>query len=274
VPGTPAGGPAASAAAGPRPGTLTDLPESATEQDGSVVLRVLSWNLRSLRDDRAALVRVVRACRPDVLLAQEAPRFLRWRKAAARLARECGMVVVTGGAPATGPLILTTLRAHVERAEDVLLPPTPGLHRRGLATAVVRAGGARFALVSAHLSLEPAERLAQAGLLRDRVTALAEPYALVGADLNETPDGPVAARLAAPGPGALADAFEAKPWGAAETYAARRPVKRIDAVLTTPGVDVLGCGVPRGLPGVAEADLRAASDHLPVLAALRVPPVR
>ncbi len=34
---------------------------------------------------------------------------------------------------------------------------------------------------------------------------------------------------------------------------------------------MLGCGVPLGLPGVAEHDLRAATDHLPVLTALRVP---
>ncbi|MFE7784347.1 hypothetical protein ACFU5I_25175, partial [Streptomyces libani] len=49
------------------------------------------------------------------------------------------------------------------------------------------------------------------------------------------------------------------------------PHQRIDAIFTTEGVEVLGCGVPHGLAGVREADLRAATDHLPVLAALRVP---
>ncbi|CAM5695389.1 endonuclease/exonuclease/phosphatase family protein [Streptomyces californicus] len=52
---------------------------------------------------------------------------------------------------------------------------------------------------------------------------------------------------------------------------APEPRKRIDAVFATPGIEVLGCGVPTGLPGVSEDDLRAATDHLPVLAALRVP---
>ncbi|GAA2930456.1 hypothetical protein GCM10020221_27770 [Streptomyces thioluteus] len=42
-------------------------------------------------------------------------------------------------------------------------------------------------------------------------------------------------------------------------------------MFATRGVEVLGCGVPMGLAGVSEADLRAATDHLPVLAALRVP---
>ena len=44
--------------------------------------------------------------------------------------------------------------------------------------------------------------------------------------------------------------------------------RRALSLFATPGVEVLGCGIPADLP---EADLRAASDHLPVLAALRVP---
>ncbi|MDX2782679.1 endonuclease, partial [Streptomyces caniscabiei] len=49
------------------------------------------------------------------------------------------------------------------------------------------------------------------------------------------------------------------------------PHQRIDAILATPGIEVLGCGVPLGVPGLTDDDLRAATDHLPVLAALRVP---
>src|SRR3954468_17383185 len=91
------------------------LPASATE-NGSAVIRVLSYNIRSMRDDNAALARVIRACAPDLVLVQEAPRFFRWRKAAARLATATDLVYVTGGATTTGPMILSTLRAHVERA--------------------------------------------------------------------------------------------------------------------------------------------------------------
>jgi endonuclease/exonuclease/phosphatase family metal-dependent hydrolase len=248
---------------------LPDLPASRTEPDGSAVVRVLSYNIRSMRDDRAALARVIRACAPDLVLVQEAPRFFRWRKAAAWLARETGLVTVTGGATAAGPLILSSLRAHVERTEDVLLPRTPGLHRRGLATAVVRIGGARLSVLSFHLSLSARERHAQAGMLLDRLAGMGEPYAVAGGDLNDRPDGRTFRRLSAE----LQDAWATKPWGGEYTSTAADPHQRIDAVFATQGVEVLGCGVPRGLPGVTDADLRAATDHLPVLAALRIPSV-
>ncbi len=141
---------------------LTPLPDSRTEADGSAVVRVLSYNVRSMRDDTGALARVIRACAPDLVLVQEAPRLFRWRKAAARLARSSDLLVLSGGATAAGPLLLCSLRAGVERTEDVLLPRTPGLHRRGFATAVVRIGGARLGVLSCHLSLQRDERLAQA----------------------------------------------------------------------------------------------------------------
>ncbi|WP_031188670.1 MULTISPECIES: endonuclease/exonuclease/phosphatase family protein [Streptomyces] len=242
------------------------LPASRTEP-GSAVLRVLSYNVRSLRDDRAALARVIRACAPDVVFVQEAPRFFRWRKSVAKLCRATDLVYVTGGATAAGPMILSSLRAHVERTEDVLLPRTPGLHQRGFATAVVRVGGARLGLLSCHLSLQAAERHDQAGLLLERLRALDTPYAVAAGDLNDRPDGRAFRRLA----GSLTDAWVAAPWGGEFTSTPHDPHQRIDAVFTTEGVEVLGCGVPRDLPGVSHGDLLAATDHLPVLAALRVP---
>ncbi|MEU0274573.1 endonuclease/exonuclease/phosphatase family protein [Streptomyces sp. NPDC006307] len=247
--------------------TLDDLPNSRTEPDGSAVIRVLSYNIRSMRDDEDALARVIRACRPDVVFVQEAPRFFRWRKHAARLAAKSELVVLTGGATASGPLLLCSLRVTVERTEDVLLPLTPGLHRRGLATAVVRVGGARIGLVGCHLSLSSDERYAQAGMALDRLAALDAPHAIVAGDVNDEPDGSAFRRLAAE----LQDCWAVRPWGGEHTWAPGEPRKRIDAVFATKGIEVLGCGVPQGLPGVTDADLRAATDHLPVLAALRVP---
>ncbi|MFB8774411.1 endonuclease/exonuclease/phosphatase family protein [Streptomyces broussonetiae] len=248
---------------------MAPLPMPSTEPDGSAVLRVLSYNIRSMRDDTAALARVITACAPDLVLLQEAPRFFRWRKKLARLASASGLVILSGGGTAAGPALLCSLRATVERTEDVLLPITPGEHRRGLATAVVRIGGARLGVVSCHLSLRPEERYEQGGMLLDRLAALGTEHVVAGGDLNERPDGPTFRRLA----DSLQDCWATAPWGAEHTFPPADPYQRIDAVFAGKGVEVLGCGVPLGHPGVTGTDLRAATDHLPVLAALRVPAV-
>ncbi|CAL9598343.1 endonuclease/exonuclease/phosphatase family protein [Streptomyces sp. NPDC090994] len=246
---------------------MPQFPDSRTEPDGSAVVRVLSYNIRSMRDDTDALARVIGACAPDLVLLQEAPRFFRWRKKLARLAAASGQVILSGGGTAAGPALLCSLRATVERTEDVLLPLTPGQHRRGFATAVVRFGGARVGVLSCHLSLQKDERYEQSGLLLDRLAALGVPHAVAGGDLNERPDGPAFRRIAKD----LQDCWATAPWGDEHTSTPSRPHQRIDALFATPGVEVLACGVPRGLPGVREDDLRAATDHLPVLAALRIP---
>nr|WP_241265608.1 endonuclease/exonuclease/phosphatase family protein [Streptomyces boncukensis] len=244
------------------------MPPSRTEDDGSAVVRLLSYNIRSMRDDTAALARVIRACAPDVVCVQEAPRFFRWRKYASRLAMATGLQYVTGGATASGPMVLASLRPYVERTADVLLPRTPGLHQRGLATAELRFGeSARLGVLSFHLSLRDAERYEQGGALLSRLRGLG-PYAVAAGDVNERPKGRTFQRLAAE----LQDGWATAPWGAEYTSEPGRPHQRIDAVFATRGVEVLGCGVPRGLAGVTAQDLRAATDHLPVLSALRIPP--
>ncbi|MCF3131776.1 endonuclease/exonuclease/phosphatase family protein [Streptomyces olivochromogenes] len=247
--------------------TPPPLPNSRTEPDGSAVVRVLSYNIRSMRDDTTALARVITACAPDLVLIQEAPRFFRWRKKLARLAAASGQVLLTGGATAAGPAILCSLRATVERTEDVLLPLTPGLHRRGFATAVVRIAGARLGVLSCHLSLQKDERHEQAGMLLDRLAGMHAEHAVVGGDLNERPGGPTFRRLAE----GLQDCRATAPWGGEYTSTPADPHQRIDAIFATKGIEVLGCGVPLDHPGITEADLRAATDHLPVLAALRIP---
>ncbi|WP_425247385.1 endonuclease/exonuclease/phosphatase family protein [Streptomyces sp. NEAU-NA10] len=261
------------------------LPESRTDPDGSALIRVLSYNIRSMRDDTQALARVITACAPDLVLIQEAPRFFRWRKKLARLAAASGQVILTGGGTAAGPAVLCSLRATVERAEDVLLPLTPGHHRRGFATAVVRFSGARLGVLSCHLGLDGDERYEQGGMLLDRLAAMGVEHAVAGGDLNEGPDGRTFGRLTE----TLQDCRATAPWGAEHTFPATAPNRRIDGIFVTKGVEVLGCGVPPalsasvegegpprgedppGLPGITESDLRAATDHLPVLAALRIP---
>ena len=175
---------------------MAPLPNSRTEPDGSAIIRVLSYNIRSMRDDTAALARVIKACAPDLVLIQEAPLFFRWRKKLARLALASGLVVLSGGGTAAGPALLCSLRATVERTEDVLLPLTPGQHRRGFATAVVRIGGIRLGVLSCHLSLRQDERYEQGGMLLDRLAGMGVDHVIAGGDLNDRPDGRTFERLA------------------------------------------------------------------------------
>jgi endonuclease/exonuclease/phosphatase family metal-dependent hydrolase len=107
-------------------------------------LRLLTYNVRSMRDDRDALGRVIRSAEPDVVLVQESPRFLRWRALCAELARRGNLVVVGGGRLAGSNLILSALGVDVIAQTDVLFSRDPGLHRRGTAIATLSKRGARL----------------------------------------------------------------------------------------------------------------------------------
>lgn len=247
---------------------LLPLPPSGPGPDGARRVRLLSYNVRSLRDDRRALARVVKACEPDLVCIQESPRYWYPGGQAAWLAHATGTVILSGGGRiAAGPLLLGGLGVDVLSVHDRLLPKTRGLHARGFATARVRiAGSAPFSVTSCHLSLDAAERYTQFSLLLGQLD-VAE-HGVIAGDFNEHPDGPGWRMLA----GRLQDGHLTAPWGGTYTSRPGDPHQRIDAVFATPGVKVLACGVPWGLPGVTEADLRAATDHLPVLAVLEIPP--
>ncbi|HKT05883.1 MAG TPA: endonuclease/exonuclease/phosphatase family protein, partial [Rugosimonospora sp.] len=127
-------------------------------------LRVLSYNVHGLRDDQAALGALVRDAAPDAVIMQEAPRRLRWRTRCAGLARELDLVYAAGGGPGLGNLILTSLRLRVHETWYLRFPLTPGRHLRGAAFVRASVGPVGFVLAGSHLSLDAAERAAQAGL--------------------------------------------------------------------------------------------------------------
>ncbi len=104
-------------------------------------------------------------------------------------------------------------------------------------------------------------------MLLDRLAGMGVDHVIAGGDLNDRPDGRTFERLAKE----LQDCWATAPWGEEYTWTPGNPFQRIDAIFASHGIEVLGCGVPLGLPGVTEADVRAATDHFPVLAALKVP---
>lgn len=216
--------------------------------------RLMTWNVRSLRDDRQAVVRVLRACAPDVLFVQEAPRFLRAQSKLAALARESGMVVAAGGKPAAGVALLTTLRVDVDAAASVLLPRTRGLHQRGLAVARLTVAGGSFTAASLHLGLDADERRRHADEILRFLTGRDQPWVVAG-DFNEKADAPAWRVLAAGHEDIGAD----RDW---PTFPASAPRRRIDTVLVPQGWTY---SVVSPSDIVGESDLIAATDHRPVV---------
>jgi endonuclease/exonuclease/phosphatase family metal-dependent hydrolase len=222
-------------------------------------LRLLTYNVRSLRDDSGAVAAVIRSCAPDVVAVQEAPRFLRWRSKRAALARRSGMVVATANRPG-GLMVMTSIRARVRDTSFALLPKTPKLHQRAVCSALVEVDGVPWSISSVHLSLSDDERWAHLEPLWDGVRRFDAPVVVAG-DINERArDGRVWKELAA----GLQDAYAVAPDGPSETYSSHNPHKRIDGIFADPRLTVVSCHAVQDLPGLA-----AASDHLPVLAVLR-----
>jgi endonuclease/exonuclease/phosphatase family metal-dependent hydrolase len=228
-------------------------------------LRLLTYNVRSMRDDRDALGRVIRAAEPDVVLVQESPRFLRWRSLCAELARRSNLVVVSGGRPAGSNLILSTLGVDVVSTRDVLFSVDPMMHQRGTALAVLTKEGARFAVAGIHLDLEEAPRLRHVGEL-DRVIAQSVPAevpVIVAGDANDGPDSLTWQALAAE----RQDAVGVARGNGTFTWSGEEPGNLIDGIFVDPRLTVVSAQALGG------PDVAIASDHRPVLAELELQPI-
>jgi endonuclease/exonuclease/phosphatase family metal-dependent hydrolase len=227
---------------------------------GAIDLRVMSYNVHMQRDDPAALAAVVRGAEPDVLIVQEAPRRFRWRAKCAQLAHSLGLVVLEGGLPSLGNLLLSSLRVQAHETWSMRLPLTPGRHMRGAAFAVCSIGRTRFAVAGSHLSTDPKERPNQATLVRKAVAEIDVPVVL-GVDLNDTPDGPAWRTLA----DGLVDVAAQCSLDDRVTFSCTDPRRRIDAVFTDPRFTVKRYDV------IDTPEARRASDHFPIVVDLALP---
>jgi endonuclease/exonuclease/phosphatase family metal-dependent hydrolase len=224
----------------------------------AVELRVMTYNVRSLRDDVEAIASVVRATAPDVLLVQEAPRFLRWRSKRAALARRCGLVVATADRPG-GLCVMTSMRVDVDSMRFTLLPKTNGRHQRAMAAATVSFRGMKWRVISTHFSTDPAERQRHLPAVWSAISNDAAAPLVLGGDFNEDPAGPVIGELTTK----LQDCFAVAGVGGGFTSPSTRPARRIDGILADPAIEVVSC------EAIEAAGVAVASDHLPVLAVLR-----
>jgi endonuclease/exonuclease/phosphatase family metal-dependent hydrolase len=217
-----------------------------------VDLRIVSYNIRALRDDRSAVVRVLRGLDADVVCIQEAPRFWRWRSRCAALARESGLLYVGGGRRIGGTVMLASLRVDVRSTIEYAFSKTPKLHKRGAVAARVHRGGTSLVVASVHLGLDTDERLRHRGELVGLVDRFAPDVAVVAGDINERPDKPTWQALAA-------EFVDAGAGDDTPTFSAKDPRRRID------GVFVRGPARVRSYRVIDGPDVVSASDHRPVV---------
>jgi endonuclease/exonuclease/phosphatase family metal-dependent hydrolase len=230
-------------------------------------LRVLTYNVRDLKDDLDALARVVRSIAPDVACLQEVPRLPFAGHRVGALADACGLLWSGGAEKTGGTAVFTSLRID-QRTSGAGQLPVSGLlaRRRGYAAGVVGVpGGPSVTVASVHLSLVPEERVRHARLVRDRLRELGSAPYVVAGDLNEPPGGPAWMAFEADFHDAVRSPAVGEP-----TFPARAPRQRIDAVLVSEGLVVESIRVPGVADGVDPVDLAHASDHLPVVADLRI----
>jgi endonuclease/exonuclease/phosphatase family metal-dependent hydrolase len=222
-----------------------------------MIIRLMSYNVRSLRDDARAVARVIRSAAPDVVCVQEAPRFFRWRSKCAELARRSGLVIVCGGRPAAANLILSTLAVDVRATRSVKFSKDPRLHHRGCAMAVLAKSGRPFAVVGTHLDLKPEPRLRHIGELRRHADGFrpSEVPLIVAGDINEQPGEPAWRALTEIG----TDAFAAVGVDEAKSFSVTNPNRRIDGIFAAAPLKVLSAEV------LDSPDVRVASDHRPLV---------
>lgn len=230
-----------------------------------VAVRVVSYNVRALRDDAAAVARVLRDLRPDLCCVQEAPRSLCWRRRNARLARKAGLVHAAGGGGSGGTALLVAGRVRVIDVATDRLPRTRGLAQRAVVHAETEVDGVRVGVACVHLGLAAAERARHLPLARSALERRGLAASVLAGDLNEGPGGPVWAGLTGSGAGSYVDAC-AQAGATGPTFPARDPRARIDGVFVRGPARVLAARVVGG------PDVLVASDHRPVCVDLDIGP--
>jgi endonuclease/exonuclease/phosphatase family metal-dependent hydrolase len=221
-------------------------------------LRVVGFNARSFRAGIDQAAAAMGDDLPDLVLVQECGS----RLAVRRFARTLGLEVVSSHRAFRG--VRNAVLFHGAwrlLGLDVETLSREGRTRpRGFIAAHLRRGSVRVTAVSAHLGLSPRERERHARELTDRLRSFPR-HVVVGADLNEGPEGSAARWMAE----RLFDAFTVAGRGSPATFPAASPSARIDYLFVSDGLEVLRTWVADPPAG------GLASDHRPVVADLEVP---
>lgn len=257
-------------------------PSIEEEPARSQTLRLLTYNIRHCRgtDGRVAperVARVIAATRADIVALQEVD-VGRKRTGGLDQAEEIARLVGMDPHfhPALhieeeryGDALLTHLPSRLRRADALPgLVRRPGLEPRGALWAEITVGAARLQVVTTHFGLLGAERVAQAEALLGPDwlgdPACREPVVLLG-DFNATGWSRAYRRLSRRLTDARRLVGPERRQGRA-TFPSRFPLLRIDHVFVSAGIAVERMRV------VNDPPTRLASDHLPILAEIRIEP--
>lgn len=242
-------------------------------------LRVMTYNVHSCigmdgKIDPERIARIIARARPDVVALQELDvgRGRTHGLDQAQLIARC-LEMDFHFHPAVhleeeryGDAILTHLPRCLVRAAPLPgLADKPQLEPRGALWVSVDLHGRTVQILNTHLGLNVRERLAQTEALLGADwlgnVHCRTPVILCG-DFNALPSSAVCRRLAR----RLNDVqIEARQHRPRSTFSGRFPTLRIDHIFVSPDIEVTGIEVPNS------ALARVASDHLPLVADLRIP---
>ena len=211
------------------------------------------------RRDLGRIAAVIAELRADILALQEVDSRIGPRTGLLdlpRLASDAGLTPVPlHGVGAAHGWHGNLLMVRDMQVQDVHQINLPGFEPRGAIITDLIVAGQPLRVVNAHLGLLPASRATQVRSMLARLDAMAPCPTLLMGDLNEWRNTAQAMRL-------LAGRFAIAP--SAASFPSRYPVLRLDRIMAQGGA-VLHQAAPHVSPLS-----RRASDHMPVVARLRM----
>lgn len=223
-------------------------------------IRVLVYNVRAFHDGQDRVVGVASRFGPAVLMLNESGGRLALRRFAKRVGMNTARDPWSPFARRVKDAVLVRPPWRILDRRLHRFPTESPWYPRGALFARVGDPSPRLWVVSVHLGLHPVERLHHVEELMELVGALDAPVVL-GGDLNETPSGRAVSYLA----DRLKDSWLLGGDVAGETFPAEEPTARIDYLFVSPSISVERVLVP------PTPDVRAASDHRPIVAELTLP---
>ncbi|MDQ4129804.1 MAG: hypothetical protein M3133_02245 [Actinomycetota bacterium] len=214
------------------------------------MIRVVAYNMSGGLDTNAVSA-VLSGVAPDIVCAVEVPPRFGLRRIARRVGLE---VAATAGRRRLTVAILTAEHVRIVSSVAHQLSPVPGIVPRSVAQAIVGVRAQRLAAFAVQLGLRPDVREAHCRDLEEHLRKVSVPV-VVGADLNEGPNGAVAQRLST----LLQDAYAVSGQGLGYTYPNPEPLSRKDYVFVDRSLTLLRAWVPDDPP------VAVASQHRPVV---------